>query len=171
MIVGSFQEEAIRGREPPPYLSRRLELPALVAQAAFDAVRLTHSPGPPSTRWEIWASAGLLQLRGDGNLERPSRDCFWPYREVRGRLRPVRRWWHPAITVRVELVPWSESRTSLGLYAWRYPTLATARSYLQVGRPILEILATEIEAWAFAELHEVEQTLRGRGARSSLDAT
>ena len=133
-----------------PYLTRVLDLPPLVAQAAFDATRWARArPSQPSA-WAIATGAGRLELHGDGLVTPPPRPCYWSYREVPGRIRSSG--WQPPIPCRLELVPWSDVRTALGLHADGIPLLyADEHLYAEVGQAALRTLAADLETWA---LHE-----------------
>src|SRR5581483_2238313 len=88
-----------------PYLTRVLDLPPLVAQAAFDAVRSARTQRAHPAAWEVGTPSGRLELRGDGWIPPPPRPCYWSYRHVPGRIRSSG--WPPPIPVGLELVPWS----------------------------------------------------------------
>jgi hypothetical protein len=144
-----------------PYLTRVLDLPPLVAQAAFAAVRSTRTCQNHPAVWEIGTAAGRLELHGDGRVAPPPRPCYWSYRHVPGRIRSLG--WQPAIPVGVELVPWSATRTALGLHLVAFPLLyADERLYLEVGHAALETLAADLEAWALHDLTTLERSFRSR---------
>jgi hypothetical protein len=150
--------EQLAGEPAPfPYLPRLTGLPPLVAQAAFDAVRVTRSRRGQPANWDVEVRGGCLHLHGDGRVPPPPRPCFWSYREVPGRIRST--WWHVAVPVRLELVPWSETRTALGLSVRGPYHLASEAVYQQVGRAALDVLAAELDAWSLHELHELERRL------------
>ena len=142
-----------------PYQTRVLELPPLVAQAAFDEVRRArHRTGP---LWEVAVPGGRLELRGSGRVSPPPRPCYWSYREVRGWVLTR---WHSPIPVRLELVPWSATTSALGLSLAGPPLLGLSESvYLEMGGGALAVLARELDAWALEELHELEAELRRAG--------
>ncbi|MGH9035424.1 MAG: hypothetical protein ACRD0O_06640 [Acidimicrobiia bacterium] len=138
---------------PFPYLVRIVELPPLVVQAAFEASRRARShPGGPGT-WDIGAGAGRLELSGDGRSRAPVPARYWAYRAVGGAIRSR---WHAPIPVLVELVPWSRTRSALGLSLRRRPLIGGEGLYLAVGAEALEALGAEIEAWGLRDLHELE---------------
>lgn len=98
-------------------------------------------------------SRGRLELRGEGRAGAPPPNRYWAYRAIPGAVRS--HWWHPTIPVLVELVPWSKTRTALGLGLRRRPVLSGDDAYLGVAAA-LEALGAEIEAWGLHELHELE---------------
>jgi hypothetical protein len=139
---------------PFPYLVRIVELPPMVAQAAFEASRRARScPGGPGT-WDIEAEAGRLELRGNGRSRAPVPTRYWAYRAVGGVIRSRR--WHISVPVLVELVPWSKTRSALGLSLRRRPLMGGEGLYLTVGAEALEALGAEIDAWGLSDLHELE---------------
>jgi hypothetical protein len=145
-----------------PYLTRVMDLPPLVAQAAFDASRSARTQRAHPTAWHIGTAAGRLDLRGDGSIPAPPRPCYWSYRQVPGRIRSSG--WQPAIPVALELVPWSATRTALGLHADGFPLLyADGDLYLEVGRTALDTLAAELTSWALRDLTTLEQYFRNFG--------
>lgn len=97
---------------------------------------------------------GRLELRGEGRVGAPPPSRYWAYRAIPGAVRS--HWWHPAIPVLVELVPWSKTRTALGLGLRRRPVLSGDGVYLGVGAAALEALGAQIEAWGLHGLHELE---------------
>jgi hypothetical protein len=144
-----------------PYLTSVLDLPPLVAQAAFDAARSARASRTHPAAWDIATAAGRLELHGDGRIPPPPRPCYWSYRHVPGRIRS--HGWQPAIPVGLELVPWSATRTALGLYVDGVPLLySDDRLYLDVGHAALETLARSLESWALHELTTLERSFRGR---------
>jgi hypothetical protein len=152
------------GWEPPrlPYLTRILDLPPLVAQAAFDAARTARMPRPRSAGWEIGTADGRLELHGDGRVPPPPRPCYWSYRHVSGRIRSPG--WQPAIAIGLELVPWSSTRTALGLHVDGAPLIyADEHLYIAVGRAALHTLAGDLESWALHDLAAVERSFGNLG--------
>ena len=145
-----------------PYLTHVLDLPPLVAQAAFDAARLARASETRPAVWDIATATGRLELNGDGRIPPPPRPCYWSYRDVPGRIRSLG--WQPAIPVGLELVPWSATRTALGLHVDGVPLLyADDRLYLEVGHAALKTLAGSLERWALHELTTLERSLRNIG--------
>ena len=67
-----------------PYLTQVLDLPPLVAQAAFDAARSARACQNRPAVWDIATPAGRLELHGDGRIAAPPRPCYWSYRDVPG---------------------------------------------------------------------------------------
>lgn len=144
-----------------PYLTQVLELPPLVAQAAFDAARSARTHQARPAVWGIGTAAGRLELRGGGLIPPPPRPCYWSYRHVPGRIRSTG--WHPPIAVGLELVPWSDTRTALGLHVEGHPLIyADEHLYLDVGQAALRTLAAALEGWAFHDLTALERSFRSR---------
>ena len=144
-----------------PYLTRILDLPPLVAQAAFDATRTARTSPTRPADWSLATAAGRLELHGDGRIPPPPRPCYWSYRHVPGRIRSLG--WLPAIPVGLELVPWSATRTALGLHVDGLPLLyADDRLYLEVGQTVLKTLAASLEDWALHDLATLERSFRRR---------
>jgi hypothetical protein len=147
---------------PFPHQARRVDLPPLTAQAAFDAVRVAHSPGRQSGRWTIDAGDGRLELTGPGYVPSPPRPCYWSFREVNGKIRSQR--WHLALPVRLLLLPWSETCSAVALELRRQPWLYTAEHlYLEAGHVALGTLATELEDWALADTRQLYDALSWPG--------
>ncbi len=145
-------------REPFPYLVRVTGIPPLVAQAAFDGLRVGRCHPQQPTWWELRVPGGCLQLRGTGRLSPPPRRCYWSYREVPGTIRSG--WWPAAVPVRLELVPWSETRTAVGLSVRGRPYhLASGAVYQRIGGAALEVVAAEVEAWPLHELRHLDHHL------------
>ena len=145
-----------------PYLTRVLELPPLVAQSALHAARSARRRHLHHGRWDIETVAGRLELYGDGWIPPPPRPCYWAYRHVPGRIQSSG--WQPAIAVGLELVPWSATRTALGLYVDGLPLIyADERLYVDVGRAALNTLAVDLETWALHDLTVLEQSFRNLG--------
>ncbi|MEW6473069.1 MAG: hypothetical protein AB1679_12430 [Actinomycetota bacterium] len=147
-------------REPErfPYLARVTDLPPLVAQAAFDGVRVARRDSGWPARWMVRVPGGCLRLCGQGRVPPPPRPCYWWLRTVSGTLRSAS-WWRPAVPVHLELVEWSTTRTALGLTVRGPHHLASAAVYQRVGPAALDILAADLDAWALHELHELEERL------------
>src|SRR4051812_33151671 len=112
---------ADRTNQPPrfascTYVSRVLELPPLVAQAAFDAVRPSDPHGGGLLlrgAWRVTAREGYRRTSGARGM---------PYRSQPALivLARGRRW-----AVELELVPWSPQRTELGLCFMRNRSAAS----------------------------------------------
>ena len=150
---GRHEEWAERS-ESFPYLPRVTGLPPLVAQAAFDALRAARcAPGRP-THWVITVADGGLYLHGDGRVRPPPRPCYWSYREVPGTIRGVG--WPVAVPVRLELVPWSATRTAVGLSVRGSHHLGGAGTYQRIGSAAVEAVAGWMEAWPLAELRRLD---------------
>jgi hypothetical protein len=143
---------------PFPHLARLVDLPPLTAQAAFDAVRPARARGPQSRRWAVAAGEGRLELVGDGHVPSPPRPCYWSFREVPGKIRSQR--WHLAIPVRLLLLPWSGTRSALAVEVRRHPWVYPAENlYLHAGHAALDLLASELEAWATVEARKLDTWL------------
>lgn len=143
--------------QPFSHLVRIVELPPMVAQAAFDASRQARRcPGRPGM-WEVEAAEGRLELIGDGRPRSALPRRYWPYRAVGGRIRA--HWWQPPVPVLVELMPWSKTRCALGLSLRRRPLFAGEGLYLDGGAGTLEALGAEIEAWGLLDTREIERWL------------
>jgi hypothetical protein len=107
------------------YMSRRLDLPPLVAQAAYDA----HF----------------------GSAERPGGAGWRPLRRLPGVLVAARRRW----PMELELLPWSEERTELGLRPRsRFPRVFPPEQVTLAGHELLDELAASMVEWAERPLSE-----------------
>ena len=146
--------------EPEPflYLTRVTVVPPLVAQAAFDAVRVARSDPGSSARWVVPVRGGCLRLSGDGRVPPPPRACYWSLRAVSGTIRSTS-WWRVPVPVHLELVEWSDTRSALGLSVRRPHHLASAVVYQRVGSAALDAMAADLDAWSLHELHDLEHHL------------
>lgn len=122
------------------YVSRLLELPPLVAQAAFDdLVSVTTDPlqyTADGERARLMLRAPVEQLSGPG------------YRAFRCHRAVILAGWH-RWPVELELLPWSAARVELGLrplgvVSGRVPPSRITRS----GHELLAVLAAALHAWA-----------------------
>lgn len=130
-----------------PYISRLVELPPDLAKVAFDAVA-SECAGESSRAWEVVVPGGLLELDGPGVVPLLP-GGYAPYRKVGGVLR---RGWSglgAGLPVELELLPWSASKTELGLTAMggQGPRRLSVRRYLEVGGVALEGLRAGVTAW------------------------
>jgi hypothetical protein len=164
------------------YVSRVLDLPPLVAQAAFDAVR----PSDPHGRGIL--VGGALRVAAREGYRRTSGARGMPYRSQPAVIvvARVRRW-----AVELELVPWSPRRTELGLFFMGNRLAALpSPSAVAAGVQIVELLRTKLEVWASEPLRAWADTaltpragvasdikrgcgpapLRANGSASSADA-
>jgi hypothetical protein len=135
-----------------PHISRLVDLPADLAKEAFDAVAAGHAGGEGGGAWRVVVSSGRLDLARPEIVSASPR-TYWPYRRVRGRLRPAGTW--RGLAVELELLPWSDARTELGLALIRGPgplTVGLNRPYLRVGGDVLEGLRLAMEDWLVALL-------------------
>ena len=135
------------------YLSRRLGVPPLVAQAAYDAE-------VPQGAHTVRASASpraRLEVRGRAAVTDGSR--YEPYRAHDALLVYGAR----ASRVRLELMPWSTSDTELGLRLLRSARAGTppSKAYIAAGSALLEDLAALLRQWADEPLR---QAVSGSGA-------
>jgi hypothetical protein len=61
-------------------------------------------------------------------------------------------------------VPWSDTRTALGLHVEGIPLIyADEHLYLEVGRTALHTLAADLETWAVHDLAALERSFRNLG--------
>ena len=130
-----------------PYISRLVELPPDLAKVGFDAVA-SECAGESSRAWEVVVPGGLLELDGPGVVPLLP-GAYAPYRKVGGVLR---RGWSglgTSVPVELELLPWSASRTELGLTARgvRGPRRLSVRRYLEVGGAALDGLRSVVMDW------------------------
>ena len=131
------------------YMSRRVELPPLVAGAAYDALACESYEG----------GSGRLHLRGP--VRRFSGTGWWPLLSQPGTLSVGRLRW----PVELELLPWSRDCTELGLRPQSH-LLRTfpPESVTLVGLALLEHLAERMHGWADAPLRNWASEF---GSRSS----
>ena len=120
------------------YMNRVVDLPPLVAQAAYDAH--AHAPGG---EWLLEASDARLLLRGPVRMSIGA--GYQPYRSQPGTL--ITGWvrW----PVELELLPWSDDCTEVGLRPMsrtfsRFPPDAVVRA----GRRLLAGLEESMRGWA-----------------------
>jgi hypothetical protein len=130
-----------------PYISRIVDLPPDLAKAAFDAVA-SECAGESSRAWEIVVPGGLLELDGPGVVPLLP-GGYAAYRKVGGVLR---RGWSglgAGLPAELELLPWSASRTELGLtpMGGLGPWRPSIRRYLEIGGAALEGLRSAIMGW------------------------
>lgn len=151
-----------------PYISRLVDLPPDLAREAFDVTARDLARGRQGTAWAIAVPSGRLDLRGNGILS-GSPGGTWPYRQVTGRLRAP--WMRKGLIVQLELLPWSDTRTELGLGLPGAPGLLGGRhdrAYLRVGGEVVEALrfamndrlAALVSSWARGTGEEFTAPLR-----------
>jgi hypothetical protein len=138
---------------PLTYMSVLLDIPPEDADAAFDRCRtdLTSRTAKGRGRWSIELEGARVELRGGGRrCEPPRPSAVWPLRVVGGTLRSRGAVWR--VPVELQLFPWSEARTELGLRPARrwLPRFLVAEPYFLYGRAALEQLGSEIVEWAHA---------------------
>lgn len=134
------------------YMSRRIDVPPLVSQAAYDV----HAGRSAGDGWAISVSAARLVLRGP--VLRPSGAGWRALRSQGGTLNVGRYRW----PVELEVLPWSSERTELGLR----PCSRTLRAIppdlvMRAGHELLDGLAASMRAWA-------DQPLRDWAASSAV---
>jgi len=123
-----------------PHISRLVDLPPDLAREAFDVTARDLAQGHDGTAWTIAVPSGRLDLGGNGIFS-GSPGGSWPYRQVTGRLRAP--WMRKGLVVQLELLPWSDTHTELGLGLPGAPRLLGRRhdrAYLRVGGEVLEAL-------------------------------
>jgi len=152
-----------------PYISRLVDLPPDLAREAFDLTSRDLARRDADTAWTIAVPSGRLDLGGNGILS-GSPAGSWPYRQVTGRLRAP--WMRKGLIVQLELLPWSDTHTELGLGLPGAPRLLGGRhdrAYLRVGGDVVEALrsamndrlaATLISSWARGTVDEFAAPLR-----------
>ena len=164
-----------------PTISRLVDLPPDLAREAFDVTARDLAWGHEGTAWTIVVPSGRLDLRGNG-IPSGSPGGYWPYRQVTGRLRAP--WMGKGLVVRLELLPWSDTHTELGLGlpdALRLLGARHGRPYLRVGGDVVEglrsamhdRLATVLSGWVRGteEQFAAPLHLRGGTARSASTGT
>ena len=127
------------------YLSRRLAVPPLVAQAAYD-VEVPHGPHTVcvSTHPRVRLEVRRLASASDGSR-------YEPYRAHDALLMYGAR----ASRVQLELMPWSTSDTEIGLRLLRGSRATTpSNAYFAAGSALLEDLAAHIRRWADEPLRQ-----------------
>lgn len=124
------------------YMSRPLDLPPLVAQAAYDAQRFD-----AGVRVRSRAPRGWLAVRGWARTSNGR--GYRPYR-AQPALIVASLWVWP---VQLELLPWSSERTELGLRPMRGGVRgAPPQPVTAVGCEVLTRLAAHLREWADAPL-------------------
>ena len=128
------------------YMSRRLDLPPLLAQAAYDAYVDDGDQG----RWLVTTDTARLELSGPVR-QPPAAPGWQPLRRQSGVLVAGRLRW----PVELELLPWSRDRTELGLF----PQSRLLRTFppatvTLAGHELLRGLAASMHAWADQPLRE-----------------
>lgn len=145
------------------YVARRLDLPPLTAQAAFDAHRGANG-GDAST--VIETPTTQLWLEGAGLVDRVCR-CA-PLRQVPGRLR--RRAALVSVPVEVEVTPWSDMQCEVGMRPCRRTVpLADCRRqrrYLDLAveavEGLVQMLENRVDDWMLTVLADVDATAPSR---------
>jgi hypothetical protein len=141
---------------PSLYVARPLDLPPLIAQAAFDAQRHRLPRTDPFAGWAIETDSSELRISGSGVVTRYGPACA--LRRSDGQLRSVRK--HRPIAVEVEVAPWSDSRCQIGIRPRggqlprtdgrarrRYFALA-----VDAAQALAHTLEAQVEAWASTQL-------------------
>ena len=125
------------GRVRTCYMSRRVDLPPLVAQAAYDAVACES------------CERGSSRLILSGPVRHSSGTGWWPLLTQTGTLSVGRLRW----PVELELLPWSGECTELGLRPLSQLLRAfPPESVTVAGLELLECLAERMNGWADAPL-------------------
>jgi hypothetical protein len=134
-----------------PYIGRVVELSPAAAVDALERCRLESGlrRSDESARWTILMAWGSLELRGAGDYPEPPRATHvWPLRRFKGLLRSRRGGYR--VGVELELVPWSDERTELGLRpSGKWPPLFLRQlPYYRHGAAALDQLVREMTEWA-----------------------
>jgi len=129
-----------------PYVSCVVPLPPETARVGFDfasdclAVEGSDGLGGAAPSWIVEASTGRLVLVG---VARAEPGAYGRLRSVRGIRRP-KGWWSYPVAVQLELLPWSRSKSELGLFhgarGWWAPSERHHRAYLRAAHDILGVL-------------------------------
>jgi hypothetical protein len=139
-----------------PYVFRVLPLPVEFAQVSFDVVcrRLAGASvaaqGPQGDRpgcWRVQGPSGWLDLAAPAVATAPAAG-YGPWRSADGTLRAGRRF-GLRVPVEVALLPWSRTRSELGLTVlsrtWSRPGPRRLWAYLIAAHHVLEVLAGAID--------------------------
>lgn len=133
-----------------PYVSCVLEVAPEVAGIGFDFTCRSlslESPRRAAPSWIVEAASGQLML--GHHVARAAPEARLPLRAVRGVLRPAG-WGSWPAPVQLELVPWSRSRSELGLISvgrsWFAPSERSLRAYLRATHDVLDVLRRALEA-------------------------
>jgi len=134
---------------PYPYVSHLLLLPPETAELRFDLLcfGLVGDGGRrgPSGLPVLAVHSGRLEL-GPARPVKQHRG-YRPARRLRGSLHPAR-WPAPRITVVLELLPWSATRSELALIAgptWCPAGAPGVRRYLGVAHDVLDALVAALD--------------------------
>ena len=121
------------------YVSHRIDVPRLVAQAAYDELI-------QDTTSECWVLADSpVRLELHGPVRRFPGSGWWPLRSRAGTLTVRRLRW----PVELELLPWSRERTELGLQPGSRALRALPPYDVTLaGHELLQQLAARMHAWA-----------------------
>ena len=145
-----------------PYVSRVVVVAPDTAVAGVDfaarclAVEPSGRSGPS---WVIEAGSGRLLL-GPVTDRQPA--GYLALRTAPGVLRPAG-WVSCPVSVELEVLPWSESRSELGLIArartsWSAPTHRAQQAYLRAAHDVLDVLGRALEAPPPEWLHRLATT-------------
>jgi hypothetical protein len=145
---------------PTLYVGRTLDLPPLTAQAAFDAHRQSLTCGSAQETWALETGSGELRIFGSGFTSRSGPACA--LRRADAQLRPGRRRWAFAIEVEVEIMPWSDDSSQIGIRPRdrRVPMADSVRRrrYLAIAVEAAAALACalegQVEVWLLTQLPE-----------------
>jgi hypothetical protein len=120
------------------YISRVLAMPLEDAADAFDRLAFQRADG--SGRWTVWLPAVAMDvLGGIAPIEPPRPGIVWAARRADARLRTGLH----RIPVELEILPWSQEATEIGLRPLARPGfgLATWEPYLRAGIHAMDALA------------------------------
>lgn len=144
------------------YVSHFVDLPPLVAQAAYDDISQATTDSP----WILHSATGRIVTRAP--IKRWSGPGYRPHRSQRAMV--LTRWhrW----PVELELMPWSGQRVEVGLrsasemFKRRPPD-----SVLRAEHELLATLAYELQAWADQPLAEWATCVQRELEHDPLSAT
>jgi hypothetical protein len=137
---GGFEMTRRRAMDPFPgitYASRLVDVPPGAAEIGFD----------------LACRGGMAVTVASGRLEitdvlpvHPPRRGYYPSRRLRGFLRPAG-WLQAAVSVDLELLPWSSRWTELGLVPLvrRWPLTVSTPRYFRAAHDVLDQLVRAIE--------------------------
>jgi hypothetical protein len=122
------------------YISRVADLPPSLADVAF-ADRVRRADG------HLAVPSGTFRVDAVLPRPQPCTNTLLPLQRVRGRLQ--RGGLGVSIPVELELTPWSNARTDVGLrYMGRRIPGGRARSrYFAIGSEVVELLVAALEVW------------------------
>ena len=119
------------------YVWRLANVAPAEVEAAFDRLRAGDAP------FVVDVPGGRLELREDRVLRRPEGAKYFPLRQLRGVLHVGRL---QSVDVDVELLPWSQDATEIGLRPTRFHRLVRP-GYFDVAGAALERIVGAIEGF------------------------